>query len=132
MRLQHNFDLAHIFAIRGKQKRGFKFLKIALETRLASAKWKEVKSTWRKDLITYNSHPKIMFPFNWLVIIWRGLEGEGGFVCNWTSKVMWWKNFCCSWTNGGVGGLENWTLFMDVICVLPQKSSAVSNKYHLT
>ena len=31
-------------------------------------------ATWRKDLITYNSHPWIMFSFNpsnWLVIIWR-------------------------------------------------------------
>ena len=28
-----------------------------------------------------------------------------------------WKNFGCRWTRG-VGGLENWTLFMDVICVV--------------
>ena len=27
-----------------------------------------------------------------------------------------WKNFGCSWTRG-MGGLENWTIFMDVICV---------------
>ena len=51
----------------------------------ASVKWKEVKGksdkinelilktklTWTKDLITYNSHPWIIFSFNWLVIIWR-------------------------------------------------------------
>ena len=128
MRLQHNFDLAHIFAIRGKQKRGFKFFKIALETRLASAKWKEVKSTWRKDLITYNSHPKIMFPFNWLVIIWRGLEGEGGFVCNWTSKVMWWKNFCCSWTNGGrgVSKIEHFSWTSYVYCPKSHQQPLIS------
>ena len=45
------------------------------QTRLMSRYWKW-KPTWRKDLITYNSHPRIMFPFNWLVIIWRG-----GGVC---------------------------------------------------
>ena len=28
-----------------------------------------------KNLITYNSHPRSMFPFNLLVIIWKG---EGG------------------------------------------------------
>ena len=33
------------------------------------------KPTWRKCLITYNSHLWIMFSFNWLVIIWR--EGRG-------------------------------------------------------
>ena len=41
-------------------------------------KW---KPTWRKDVITYNSNPWILFSFNWLVIIWRG------FVWIWTSKV---------------------------------------------
>ena len=37
------------------------------------------------DIITYNSHPWIMFSFNWLVIIWRGrillkldVQGHGG------------------------------------------------------
>ena len=46
--------------------------------------WKR-KSTWRKDLITYNSHPWIMFSLSWLDIIWRGgvrlklyLQGQGG------------------------------------------------------
>ena len=88
-----------LFAIRGRQKRDFWFLKL-LGTRLASAKWKEVKKSmddqtrlmrwywkrrpiWRKGLITYNSHPRIMFLFNWLVIMRKG----GGFVWNWTSKV---------------------------------------------
>ena len=41
------------------------------QTRLMSWYWKR-KPTWRKDLITYDSHPWIMFPFNWLVIIRRG------------------------------------------------------------
>ena len=40
------------------------------QTRLMSWYWKtDLKD---KDLITYNSHPWIIFPFNWLVIIWRG------------------------------------------------------------
>ena len=30
-----------------------------------------IKTKWNKDLITCYSHPWIMFPFNWLVIIWR-------------------------------------------------------------
>ena len=63
-------------------------------------KWKEVKikpdknnelipkrkAAWSKDLITYNSHPWIMFFFNVLVIIWRvgvvylklDVQGQGG------------------------------------------------------
>ena len=40
------------------------------ETRLMGWYWKR-KPIWRKGLITYNSHPWIMFSFNWLVIIWR-------------------------------------------------------------
>ena len=47
--------------------------------------WKR-KPTWRKDMITHNSHPWSMFSFNWLVIIWRGkgvrleldVQGQGG------------------------------------------------------
>ena len=40
------------------------------QTRLMSWYWKR-KPTWRKDLITYNSNPRIIFPFNWPVIIRR-------------------------------------------------------------
>ena len=53
--------------------------------------------TWRKDLITYNSYPWIMFSFNWLVIIWTknlDVDGQGG------------------------RGSWNCTIFIDVICVL--------------
>ena len=32
--------------------------------------WKQ-KPTWREGLITYNSHPRIMFSFKGLVMIWR-------------------------------------------------------------
>ena len=69
-----------------------------------------------KDLISYNSHPWIMFSFNLLVIIWRG-----GFVWDWTSKVKGRGgrgNVGRRWTRR-VGGLENWTIFMDVLCVSP-------------
>ena len=38
---------------------------------LMSWYWKR-KPTWRRDLITYNSRPRILFHFNWLVIIWKG------------------------------------------------------------
>ena len=81
---------AHLFDVRGWRKRNFQFSKIALGTRLASAKWMKVKSqtrlmSWyweqkpscRKDLIKCNGHPWIMLSFNWLVIIWRG-RGKGG------------------------------------------------------
>ena len=63
------------------------------QTRLMRWYWKR-KSTWRKDLITYNSHPWIVLSFNWLVIIWKGGEGTRG-----------------------VGGPENCKIFMDVIYV---------------
>ena len=49
------------------------------QERLISLYWKW-KSTWRKDLVTDNSHLWIMFSFNWLFIIWRRW-GWG----NWTS-----------------------------------------------
>ena len=80
------------------------------QIRLMSWHWKG-KPTWRKDLITYNSHLSIMFSFNWLVIIWRG---GWGFVWVWTSRSSGWKNFGRRSTRG-VGSLENWTVFMDVI-----------------
>ena len=50
-------------------------------TRLMRWYWKQ-KPTWRKDLVTHDSQPWIMFCFNWLVIIRKG----GGFVWNRTSK----------------------------------------------
>ena len=62
-------------------------------------------------LITHNSHLWIMFSFNWLIIIWRGgfrlkldVQGQGvGRISDVDGQ--------------GQGGLENWTIFMDVICV---------------
>ena len=80
------------------------------QTRLMSLYWKR-KPTWKKDLITYNSHLWIMFPFNWLFIIWRrgvrlelDIQGqEGGGILDVHGQ--------------GGGGLENLTIFMDVICV---------------
>ena len=75
--------------------------------------WKR-KPTWRKDLITYNSLPWIMFSFNRLVIIWKG--GGGRSIEIGRPRSGGWKNFGCRWTRE-VGGLENWTMFMDVICV---------------
>ena len=63
--------------------------------------WKQ-KPTWRKDLITYNGHPWIMFSFNWLVIISRGREGSSEIG---RPKSRGWKNFGRSWTRG-VGGIS--------------------------
>ena len=51
-------------------------MSIESQTRLRSWYWKR-KPTWRKDLITYNNHSRIMFLFNWLDIIWR--VGGGWF-----------------------------------------------------
>ena len=56
-----------------------------------SCYWKR-KPTWRKDLITYNSHHWIMFSFNWLVIIWRGT-----FIWNWRPSSKRSKNFGRRW-----------------------------------
>ena len=93
-----------------------------------SAKWKEVKGKSNKineliikrkgDLkegITYNSHPWNVFSFNLLVII--GRRGGGGRSLE-IGRPRWrrWKNFGRRWTRG-VLGLENWIIFMDVICV---------------
>ena len=80
--------------------------------------WKR-KPTWRKDLITCNSHSWIMFSFKWLVIIWRG-----GLVWNWRPRSRRGKNFVRRWTRV-LRGLENWTIFMDVICVSPLTSSEI-------
>ena len=79
------------------------------QTRLMSWYW---KPTWTKDLIRYNIHPWIMFFFNWLVIIWREravrlklyVQGQGG------DRIL-------DVDGQGGGTLENWTIFMDVICV---------------
>ena len=84
---------------------------IESQARLMSWYWKW-KPTWRKGLITYSSHPWIMFSFNWLVIIWRGgCSFEIGHT-----RSRGWKNFGPNWKIG-VGGLENWTILIDVICV---------------
>ena len=88
---------ARLFTIKRRRKEIFNFLKLLWgrywlqlneeksmesQTRLIiSWCWKR-KPTWRKDLITYNSHPRIMFPCVWLVIIWRGDSFEIG---NWFS-----------------------------------------------
>ena len=90
---------------------------IESQTRLMSWNWKQ-ESTWRKDLITYNSHHWIMFYFNWLVIIWRERErwGEMGLLETVRPRSRGWKNFGHRWTRE-MGYLENWTIFMDVTCV---------------
>ena len=75
------------------------------QTRLMSWYWKG-KSTWRKDLTTYDSHPWIMFYFNWLVIIWRGGRG-GGSLETGRPRSREWKKFGRGWTRG-VG--ESWKL----------------------
>ena len=51
-----------------------------------------------------------MFSFNWLSF------GEGGSFEIRRARSRGWKNFGRRWTRGVVG-LENWRIFMDVICV---------------
>ena len=53
-----------------------------------------------------------LFSFNWLVIIWIGKEDSFEIA---QIRSRGWKNFGCWWTRG-VEGLENWTIFMGVIC----------------
>ena len=73
------------------------------QTWLMSLYWKR-KPIWRKDLITYNSFPWIMFSFKQLVIIWRGGGGGGGGGWGEGSfeigRPRWrgWKNFGHRWT----------------------------------
>ena len=60
-----------------------------------------------------------MFSFNWLKF-GEGLGGGGGggvFEIGYPRSGGS-KNFGCSWTRG-MEGLENWTIFMEVICVSP-------------
>ena len=66
------------------------------QTKLMSWYWKR-KSSRRKDLIKYNSHPWIMF----FLIDWLSFEKDGGFVWNWTSKVKGVEEF---WTYMNKGG----------------------------
>ena len=92
-----------------------------------SAKWKKVKGKPGKinELIlktkgnlkegpdNINSHLWFMLSFNWLVVIWRKREGvrlkldvqsQGG------GRIL-------DVDRQGCGGLENWTILMDVIYV---------------
>ena len=65
------------------------------QTELMGWYWNR-KPTWRKDMITYNSHPWIVFSFNRLVLF-----GEGEFVWSWTSKVKWVEESGRRWTRKG-------------------------------
>ena len=75
--------LVHLFAIKGRRKRGFQFFKIVLETRLASAKWKEVygKSDKINELIlkTKVDEQERLDNIIYLLIDEGGRE-TGGFV----------------------------------------------------
>ena len=72
------------------------------QTRLMSWYWKG-KPTWRKDLITYNSHPWIMLSFNCLVIIWRRGRVVWLFETG-RQSLREWENVGRRWTRG-IGGL---------------------------
>ena len=75
--------------------------------------WKR-KPTWSKDLITYNSHPWIMFSFNCLVITWKG---GGSFEIGRPS--LWkWKNFGCRWKKV-VGVLKFRKFYGRHMCIIP-------------
>ena len=92
------------------------------QTRLMSWYWKR-KSTWRKDLITYNNNPWIMFSFNWLVIIWRGgvrlkldVQGQGsGRILGVDQQERWW-----SWK------LNNF--HRRHICIIPKMEKKITHK----
>ena len=60
-----------------------------------------------------------MFYFN-LLIDWLSFEGEGGSFEIGCPGSRGWKNSGHRWTRG-VGGLENWTIFVDVIFVSSHK-----------
>ena len=68
--------------------------------------------SWRRDLITYNSHPTIMFHFNWeevrLKLAVQGQRGRRMLDVDGGQEGR--------GVGGGVG-LGKSTIFMDVICV---------------
>ena len=45
---------------------------------------------------------------------WREKEGEGSFEIG-RPRSRGWKNIERRWKRG-LGGLENWTIFIDIIC----------------
>ena len=80
--------------------------------------WKG-KSTWRKELITYNSHSWIMFSFNWLVINWRGwvrlkldVQDQGG------GRII----GVVGQRGRGSGKLDNF--YGRHMCIIPKKNQA--------
>ena len=92
------------------------------QTRLMSWYWKR-KPTWREDLITCNSHPWIMFFFNWLVIIWRGCSFDIG-----RRRSRRWKNFGRGWTMGVGGGSWKLDYFHGRhVCIIPRLTFSTSS-----
>ena len=71
--------------------------------------WKQ-KPTWRKDLITYNSH------YIFFKSIGYHLERKGVLLETECLTSKEWKNFRCSWT-WGWEFLKIGKFFMEVICV---------------
>ena len=63
-----------------------------------------------------------MFSFNWLFIIWRaGGGGGGGVRLKLDVQGQGGERILDVDRRGGAGGgLENWTIFMDIICVSSQ------------
>ena len=67
----------------------------------------------KANLLTYNSHPSIMFSFNWLIIIWKW--GRGNMFEIGCSRSRGWKNFGRRWTREwGVIKIEqfSWTSYV--------------------
>ena len=88
------------------------------QTRLISWYWKR-KPAWRKDLITCNNHPWIIFSFNWSVIIWRERVRGGGFVWNWASKVKGVEEFLGVDGQGGGGSWKLDNFHGRHMCIIP-------------
>ena len=88
------------------------------QTRLMSWCLKR-KPTWRNDLITYNSHPWIMF---FLKLIDYHSE-RGGIVWNWPSKVKGVKEFWTLMDKGGGKGSRKLDNFNGRhMCIIPNGS----------
>ena len=92
----------------------------------ASAKWKEVEGKLGKinELILKtksdlkegpNNIIIFIFGLCFLLVDWLSF-GEGGSFEIGGPRLRGWKNVGLRWTRG-VGGPENWTIFMDVMCV---------------
>ena len=88
------------------------------QTKLISWYWKR-KPTWRKYLITYNSHPRIMFPE------WLSFGERGDFVWNWMSSVKGLEEFRMQLDKGSRGSWKMDNFHGRHMCIISKSQVSV-------